>query len=222
MNSTALDALLSARHSCRAYLPDEVPRDVIVDILTAAGRVPSWCNAQPWQVEVTGKAETDRLRDALFTHAQTASHAPDVPFPAAYSGAHQARRRNCGWQLYEAVGVEKGDRAASTAQMMENFRFFGAPHMALITAPAELGPYAYLDCGGLITAFTLAAQARGLGTIPQAAVASFAPFLRDWFDIGDDRVILAGIAFGYPDKNHPANAFRTDRADLSEWVTWHD
>lgn len=220
MTYQALSDLLTSRHSCRAYLPDEVPRDVIEQILHAAQRVPSWCNAQPWQVHVTGKGETDQLRDALYEHAQSGGHAPDVPFPAAYSDQHKDRRRACGWQLYEAVGVEKGDRAGSARQMMENFRFFGAPHMALITAPRELGEYAYLDCGGFITGFTLAAQALGLGTIPQAAVASFAPFLRDWFDVAEDRVILVGIAFGYPDDKNPANRFRTDRAALDEWVNW--
>lgn len=73
--------------------------------------------------------------------------------------------------------MQKGDRAASACQMMENFRFFGAPpHMALITAPPkELGQYAYLDCGGFITGFCLAARSLGLGSIPQAAVAGFSP-----------------------------------------------
>ncbi|PIE08473.1 MAG: nitroreductase [Rhodobacterales bacterium] len=106
--------------------------------------------------------------------------------------------------------------------MMENFRFFGAPHMALITAPGELGPYAYLDCGGFITGFCLAAQSLGIGTIPQAAVAGCAPLLRDWFNLAEDRTILIGIAFGRPDPDHPANTFRTARAPLAEWVTWRD
>jgi nitroreductase len=220
MTHDALTELLSTRHSCRAYLPDAIPREVIEQILTAAQRVPSWCNAQPWQVHITGKGETARLAEALHAEAMKGGHMPDIPFPSAYTGDHQTRRRTCGWQLYEAVGVQKGDRAGSARQMMENFRFFGAPHMALITAPKELGQYAYLDCGGFITGFCLAAKSLGIGTIPQAAVAGFAPFLRDWFDVAEDRTILVGIAFGYPDEKHPANAFRTGRADLTEWVTW--
>ncbi len=217
-----LSALLSARQSCRAYLPEALPRAMIEQILRDAQRVPSWCNAQPWQVHITGKDETARLAEALYAEALNGEHSPDIPFPATYSGAHQERRRACGWQLYEAVGVEKGDRAGSARQMMENFRFFGAPHMALITAPRELGPYAYLDCGGFITGFCLAAQSLGIGTIPQAAVAGCAPLLRDWFNLAEDRTILVGIAFGRPDPDHPANAFRTARAPLAEWVTWRD
>ncbi len=221
MTFEAFEALLRSRHSCRAFQDEALPRADIEAILMAAQRVPSWCNAQPWKVEITEKPETDRLRDALFAHAQDAPYAPEINWPERYSGVHQWRRKTCGLQLYDSVGIKRGDRAASGAQMYENFRLFGAPHMALITAPAELGPYAYLDCGGFVTGFTLAAQARGVGSIPQAAVAAYAPFLRDWFGIADDRVILCGIAFGRPASDAPINQFRTERAPLTEWVTWH-
>ena len=48
-----LEHLLAARYSCRAFRPDPVPAEMIARIVTAAGRAPSWCNAQPWQVVVT-------------------------------------------------------------------------------------------------------------------------------------------------------------------------
>jgi len=217
-----LQDVLHARHSCRAFLPDALPRATVEKIVTAAGRAPSWCNAQPWQVIVTAGAETERLRNGLMDEVQTASHSPDIPFPARYSGPYQDRRRTCGWQLYDAVGVTKGDRDASRAQMMENFRFFGAPHIALITSDQELGQYGLVDCGGFITAFTLAAQALGIATIPQAAVASYTPYLRRFFDLPEDRVIVCSIAFGLSDTQHPANSFRTGRAPLGEVLCWRE
>ncbi|MFY2825786.1 nitroreductase [Ruegeria sp. MALMAid1280] len=220
MTLSDLTQLLTARHSCRAFLPDRVPKEQIEQILTSAMLVPSWCNAQPWHVILTSGEETDHFRTALQTEAMTGAPAPDLPFPTSYSGVYQNRRRACGWALYEAVGVERGDRAASARQMMENFALFGAPHCAIITSPKELGAYGALDCGGFVTAFSLAAQALGVATIPQAAVATYSPFLRRYFDIPDDRMILCAISFGYADKDHPANGFRTDRADLSEIVEW--
>jgi nitroreductase len=217
-----LSRILHARHSCRAFRPDRVPREEIEKIVTAAQRVPSWCNAQPWQVAITGAKETERLRTALFQEVERSPAAPDIPFPSGYTGPYRERRRTCGWQLYEAVGVEKGDRAASAEQMRENFRFFGAPHIALVTTEAELGPYGFIDCGGFITAFALAAQALGIGTIPQAAVAAYSPFLHRWFGLPENRQILCSIAFGYCDTEHPANGFRTGRAALGEVIDWRD
>ncbi|MEM7320372.1 MAG: nitroreductase family protein, partial [Pseudomonadota bacterium] len=162
-----------------------------------------------------------RFRNALQAEAECASPAPDLAFPDSYSGLYQDRRRACGWALYDAVGVKKGDRAGSARQMMQNFTLFDAPHCAIVSSPSELGGYGALDCGGFVTAFTMAATALGIATIPQAAVASFGPFLHRYFDIPDSQNILCAISFGYADTRHPANGFRTTRAALDEFVTWH-
>ena len=127
MTLSDLNQLLTARHSCRAFRPDPVPKEQIEQILTSAARVPSWCNAQPWHVVLTSGEETDHFREAMQNEAMTGAPAPDLPFPTSYSGVYQDRRRACGWALYAAVGVERGDRAASARQMMENFSLFGAP-----------------------------------------------------------------------------------------------
>ncbi|HBZ44302.1 MAG TPA: nitroreductase [Maritimibacter sp.] len=216
---TLLD-ILTARHSCRAFKPDQVARDDIEAILRAAQRVPSWCNAQPWEVVITSGNETGDLRAALMDEVSRGKPSPDLPFPEGYSGAHKDRRRTCGWQLYDAVGVEKGDRAGSAREMMKNYEFFGAPHVAMVSSGRELGAYGALDTGGFITGFTLAAQARGIATVAQAAPAAFSPFLHEWFGLGEDRIALCVISFGYADPDHPANRFRTERAPLEEWATF--
>lgn len=215
-----LDSLLQTRASCRAFLPDPVPQEYLGDILRAAQHVPSWCNSQPWQVIACGSDETTRFATALYAHVLEAGHESDVPFPTRYEGVYRNRRSTCGWQLYDAVGVVKGDRAASAAQMRENFRLFGAPNFVLITSPKALGPYGMLDCGAYVTAVLLAAQAKGVGAVPMASVAGYAPFVRDWFDVPEDRDVICGIGLGYTDHTHPANGFRTERASLSEAVEW--
>ena len=120
----------------------------------------------------------------------------------------------------QSKGVTKGDRAAGAAQMMENYRLFGAPHVAIVTSPSELGAYGAMDTGGFVTAFCLAAQSHGVATIPQAAIAAQAPFVRRYFDIPKDRLILCAISFGYADSEHPANSFRTERAVVDDVMDW--
>ncbi|MEM1003897.1 MAG: nitroreductase [Pseudomonadota bacterium] len=220
MAISVLNSLLIDRHACRAFLADPVPKAKIEQIVASASRAPSWCNAQPWSLIITSGIETDRFRNALQTEVETSAPAPDLPFPTSYSGAYQDRRRACGWALYEAVGVTRGDRVASSRQMMQNYALFGAPHCAILSSPSELGPYGAMDCGGFVTAFALAAQALGIATIPQAAVAAYGPFLHRYFEIPDDRIVLCAIAFGYSDVDHPANSFRTDRAGLGDIVSW--
>lgn len=208
--------ILSARHSCRAYRTDPVPAEVIAEVVRDAGRAPSWCNAQPWQVVVTQGAQTDAFRAALLAEVAKATPGADMPWPDGYPGVYGERRRSCGFQLYEAVGIAREDRGARAEQSMQNYRLFGAPHVAIVHAEAALGPYGAMDTGGFVTAFLLAATARGIGTIAQASVAAYPDLIRAHFGLPETRNILCAISFGYPDPDHPANQFRTERAALDE------
>jgi nitroreductase len=68
----------------------------------------------------------------------------------------------------------------------------------------------------------LAAQSLGLGMIPQAALAGYAPLMREHFGIPDHRMIVLGASFGYPDGAHPANSFRSRRSPLGQVCNWID
>jgi len=218
-----LDGLLRQRWSCRGFLETPVPRPTIERLLEMAQRTPSWCNTQPWHVTITSGAATRRLAEGLGAHQRSGvPDTPDLPFPDAYRGTYLERRRECGFQLYGALGIERGDRARSSVQMLENFRFFGAPHFALITTECELGTYGAIDCGGYVSVFLLAAQSLGLAAVPQAAVAAFAPWLREYFGLPDTRLVVCGISFGYADEAHAANGFRTNRAPIHEAVDWRE
>ncbi|MEN5346604.1 nitroreductase [Achromobacter mucicolens] len=216
----ALEDWLLARHSCRAFLPEPVPRATVERILTLAQRTASWCNCQPWQVTITEGDATRRLRDALERRAQVEGFTPDFPFPREYRDEYLARRRESGFQLYGAVGVPRGDREAYRRQEMRNFALFDAPHVAIITTDEALGEYGAMDCGGYVANFLLAAQANGVATVAQASLAMYPEVLREVLDIGPGRRVVCGISFGFEDTAHPANSYRTRRADLSETVQW--
>jgi nitroreductase len=77
-----------------------------------------------------------------------------------------------------------------------------------------------LDCGAWVANFMLAAQAIGVGSIAQAALATWPDILRKHLAIAAGQRIICGISFGYEDTAHPANGFRTMRAPLAETVTF--
>ncbi|MBY8856946.1 nitroreductase [Nocardia sp. CA2R105] len=221
--SAELEKLLDTRWSCRAYESRRVPKADIERLFTLAQRSASWCNTQPWQAVVTSGAATDRFREALSEHARQ-QNSPEFDFeaPVQYRGVYRERRRASGWQLYEAVGVQRGDREASARQAFENFRLFGAPHVAIITTDTEQSVYGAVDTGLYVGTLLLAAHSMGIATIAQAALAGHSPFIRDYFAIPDDRKIVVGVSFGYPDLDHPANSYRTARAPLNEVVSWRE
>lgn len=218
-----LDALLARRHSCRGFLPRPVPRELIERILLVAQRTASWCNAQPWHAQIVSGPALERLRADLMARAGSGAKAqPELDWPREYEGVYRERRRDCGWRLYEAVGVGRGDREASARQSLENFRLFGAPHLAVLTSPTALGTHGVMDCGAWVSNFMLAGTALGVAAIAQAALASWPDILRAHLPIRTERRVVCGISFGYEDTMHPANRFRTTRAPLSELVNWVD
>lgn len=217
-----VERLLGARYSCRAFRPEPVPRETIARILATAQKTASWCNSQPWQVAVFSGAATQRFAEALHAAASGGGHASDFPFPREYRGKYLERRRESGFQLYNALGIARGDKAAYQKQMLENFRFFGAPHVAIITTDEALGIYGAVDCGAYVANFMLAAQALGVATVPQAALAGHSEVVRAHLGVGDERRVVCGISFGYADEAHPANSYRTSRAGLAEAATFID
>lgn len=212
-----LERILAERWSCRGYLPDPVDDTVVERLLLAAQRTPSWCNTQPWQVHVVSGDAARALSARMLASFDGAGS--DFPFPEAYTEERQARRRESGWQLYDAVGIAKGDRERSFAEGLRNFELFGAPHVAVVTTAAELGTYGAVDCGLYVQTFLLAAHALGLGACAQAALAGQSPLLHEVLDLAEDRRVVCGISFGHPDPGHPTASYRTTRAPLEEVVT---
>lgn len=220
-DAAAFDRIMSARHSCRAFRPDPVPRATIEAILATAQKTASWNNTQPWQVTIASGAARDRFRAAMVERAASGgAHASDLPFPSEYRGVYLDRRRACGFQLYGAVGIERGDREAYRRQTLRNFELFDAPHIAIVTTDEAIGVYGAVDCGAYVSNFMSAAQARGVATIAQAALAVHSDLVRDLMDIPAGRLVVCGISFGFADAAHPVNGYRTPRASLDEAVRW--
>lgn len=214
-----LEGLLASRYSCRGFLPDPVDAATLRRLFTMAQRTASWCNSQAWQVHLLSGTETIALSERLLAHVPVAPEQPDIPGPERYEGAYQDRRRACGAALYTAVGVAREDMEGRVLQMLENFRFFGAPHVAIVTSPKALGTYGVMDCGGYVANVLNAAEALGVNAIAQAAIAMYADVVRDELSIPEDRSIVCAVSLGHADPEHAANAFRTEREDVDVAVT---
>jgi nitroreductase len=195
-----------------------VPLELQRQILQLALRTASWCNAQPWKVHVTQGAATERFRELMLASSDPAEPGPDFEWPQAYEGAYRQRRFDCAMQLYESAGIKRGDREASARQARENYRLFGAPHVAMITTEAALSVYGAVDCGAFVANFLLAAASLGIATIPQASLAARPRRVREFFGLGKHRLVVCGISFGYADPANAVNHFRTARASLEDVV----
>src|ERR1700694_350707 len=128
-----LEELLQERYSVRAFRPDPVPREIIEHALTTAQRTASWCNSQPWQVLIASGEAKERFRKLIYADAASgAGGGHCFPPPREYLGGYLERRRESGFQLYNTLGIIRGDKAAYGKQALENYKFFCAPDVAII------------------------------------------------------------------------------------------
>lgn len=225
MKTQLVDQVIGHRRSIRAYLPTPVAREAVEAVLRSAGHAPSGNNIQPWRVHVLTGETLGQLTGAVCAafDAADGSHRPEYDYyPKEFFEPYLARRRKTGWGLYGALGIQKGDGARIHAQHRKNFEFFGAPVGLMFTIDRRLAQGSWLDYGMFLQNVLLAAEARGLSTCAQAAWIDYHRIVAEQLQLGENEQLVCGIALGYADPQASANAFVTDRADVSEYVVFHD
>jgi nitroreductase len=216
----ALEQKWRDRASRRAFRPEPIERDVLVQLFAAAQQAPSWCNIQPWHVFVTEPPATKVLSDAMVAAAKSGFPRAEVPFPLDYPSPYKERRVACGVALYQSMGIARDDKAGRYDAWLRNYGFFDAPHVAVVACDRRLGPYVYIDVGVWLGYLLTAATALGIDTCPMASVAAYPEPLRAQLPIAETDVVLFGIALGHADSDAPANRTRTTREPVEANVTF--
>jgi nitroreductase len=212
---------INQRKSIRAFKPDPIPLGVLKQILEESIRAPSWANTQPWEFAVATGKPLDEIREGFLKKGLT-SPSPDVPRPPEFPERYAARIRV----------LDKQNRLVTQkdwdSRRIQNFKHFGAPAVIYLLAGREfyyqtkgLNVWALYDCGAVAQNIMLLATKYGLGTVVQAQAAAYPDVLRKALEIPESKIIILGIAIGYPDWDHPINQFRTERESLENIATWH-
>lgn len=223
---TRLKDLLAARYSCRAYQARPVEEALLREILSEACGAPSGGNVQAWSVvAMTGPflEEFGRFaRNEAVRHPELSS-ASDLFYPDDLPDPYRARRREAGYNLYHALGIDRRDYDARKEQMLKNFQFFGAPVGLIVHTDARMVRNQWLDIGAFVQSVCLLAADAGLATCIQGVWTQFRrpdDPVKAMIGLGNDRRVACGMALGYPDAKHPVNIFRTARTPIDEYATF--
>jgi nitroreductase len=217
--------------SVRAFLPDAVPRETLMQVLNVASRAPSGVNTQPWKVYVLQGATRDALVSKVCA-AHEAVHA-DPALAAQYQEAYSYypekwispyidRRRENGWGLYGLLGIRKGDKDKMHMQHQRNYRLFDAPVGLMFTIDRVLGRGSLLDYGMFLQSIMVSARGHGLHTCPQAAWNGFAKIILPHIGAGEEEMLVCGMALGYADPSALVNSYHTPREPASQFTHFVD
>jgi nitroreductase len=212
---------INQRRSVRAFKPDPVSQDVLKKILEESLRAPSWANTQPWEFAVVTGKPLEEIREG-FLQSLSTSPSPDVPRPPEFPERYANRIRV----------LDRQNRLATPKdweiRRFQNFKHYGAPAVIYLLTAKEfyyqtkgLNVWALYDCGAVVQNIMLLATKYGLGTIAQAQAVIYPAVLRRVLSIPESKIIILGIAIGYPDWDNPINQFRTEREALDSIASWH-
>jgi nitroreductase len=222
-STAAVDAAITSRRSVRAFLPTEVPRSVIEDILQVASRSPSGTNTQPWQVHVlTGAAKAALSKDIIAAYDDPelrATHTEEYAYyPTQWKSPYIDRRRKVGWDLYSLLGIAKTDKERMHTQHARNYAFFDAPVGLMFTIDRDMQQGSWLDYGMFLQSVMVAARARGLDTCPQAAFMQFHRIIATHLALPDSQMLVCGMSLGHADAQAIENSLQTEREGLAGFV----
>lgn len=224
MNNPALkdnfEQVLLGRRSVRAFKTTPVDDSTLESVFSLAQNTPSNCNTQPWQVFVASGEKLEALRQSLPTAMMSGKVSLDFPFSGQYDGVYKERQHGSAQVLYDALGIERSDKAARMQAMMQNYSFFGAPHAAFVFIPEEFSIREAADIGMYAQSLMLSLTAHGLASCPQTALSFQADPIREALGIESNLKLLFGLSFGYEDETAPANQARVPKAPIEQCVTF--
>ncbi|MBT2729540.1 nitroreductase family protein [Bacillus sp. ISL-75] len=116
------------RQTTNKYLNKPVSKELLIEVLKAASRAPSWANSQPWEIYVAAGEKLEALRSAYLESFQNHEpHTQDLPTPKEWPEYIDNRMKKSFAESFKSMGIVRDDDAERYKNWKNNYQFFGAP-----------------------------------------------------------------------------------------------
>lgn len=205
--------VLTREHATRKFTDQRVSEKTVRKVIEEAQRTPSLLNSQPWRIYV---AEGEVAKTIRKEHEEKtlANEEPHEEFDSLL---------NVEWDTFPSKNM------ATMSETLDYFlrgeaddfdqaqlKLFNAPVIVFLTIPKQSPAWSIFDLGGFSQTLMLAANNRGLSTIPAHAFVKYPEVIRKYLDIPEDETIGIGIGLGYPNKKATINNYKSKRVPLDE------
>jgi nitroreductase len=199
---------IRTRRSVRRYKSQEVSKEIILDLLKAAGLAPTATNRQPWEFVVIHRSYLDRL-DKVLSEA----------FAERVSSVGEDYMR----KAVKGISFPDDESHDKVKALGHFYRTLGgAPVAIVVCVPKDEDPWIWKnnisDASAATENLILAAWDQGLGTCwLTGPLKARAEAIASLLNIADDREIVAIVALGYPG-HHPTMPPKHDIAKKIRWI----
>lgn len=217
-NSTTVTEAVLSRRSVRAFADKPVPLEILRQVMDTARWAPSGCNFQPWEGAIlTGeplRALQEKMKVTPPQDPKEYSWSDPEVLPECLARLHQV-----GADMYAAMNIERGDKAARGDFMAQNIVSFNAPAVLMVYFPRVMGPPQWSDVGMWLQTIMLLLREAGLDTCPQEFLSLYSKLIKEHLGVSDEtHIFFCGIAIGYRDEEDPVNAFDRKREPLDSKI----
>lgn len=213
---------INNRRSIRSFKPDPVPLDILRKIVDGALHAPSASNTQPWELAVVGGTKLEEIKQACVENADKPPIL-DIPATMQYPEPWISRRRAVMAGILGKLGIAREDKQKRIEWGIYGYKLWGAPCAIYIMIDRSfhvidnaINVWPLFDCGLIAQNILLLATQYGLGSIPAIQPVLYPDILRKILDLPDSKLMVMGIAIGYPDGDNPVNQFRSEREPLDK------
>ena len=214
---------VTSRRAVRGFTDQQVPREVLERVVSAAAWSPSGSNLQPWHVYVLTGEPLVQLKKRAGERA--ADGDPwDEPeyrmYPPELGSPYRERRSDFGEKRYGALGIARGDWDARRRAATENWQCFGAPTALFCYIDRDMGRPQWSDVGMYLQTVMLLLRAEGLHSCAQMAWSVYRRTVAEILSPPRGLILYCGMSIGYEDVT--VDQGRVGRAPLGETVTFVD
>jgi nitroreductase len=214
---------IKKRKSIRDFKDDQIPQNVIRELLEIACRAPSAMNTQPWEFTVIAKDVLEMVKRANIEkfQANEKPHSEHSVVGWPTESVYRHRQINLAKQIFQLMDIKREDADKRSQWLERGFKFFNAPAVIVVCVDrilAEGTPV--FDIGAVTQNICLTALHFGLGTCIEDQGVMYPEVLRKFCDIPETKQIIITIAIGYTNWDFPANQLGTTRESVDTLTTW--
>ena len=191
-------------------------------LIAEAARAASGGNLQPWQVYALTARRSSSSRGKSPKRLPAATRGMWMPNIRSIRRRRKAARHDARAAIDKAptsgaLAIDRNDAAARLNRYKRNYEFFNAPVALFIAIDRRLGPGQWADLGGYIHALMYLARGYGLDTCAQESWARMHRIVGPFVNMPPEQMLFCAVSIGYGDRAHPANSFRSPRAEPQEF-----
>ena len=210
---------VNSRQSIRAFTDQEVSDELIQRLLEKSSRAASGGNLQPWKIFIINNEMMIKFLKFQEDWTDPETPAYDI-YPENLTEPYKTSRYEVGAEMYSILDIDRDDKEGRFKQMLENFKFFGAPSAFFCFVDRQMGRPQWSDLGMFLQNFMLLAKEVGLDTCPQEAWAIKQESVTAFVKAPDELMLFCGMAIGYRDDEAKINRLRTERRPFEDWATF--